>query len=297
MLSMLEQELLSLEREWTQVSNTFNDNKPESLFRFMGLLHNYRTHCTNFMIKIHQNKSMIENRGGTKTDDSYAIDFTRGDINSLECWLKEDFQALDLKNFLQFVTVYVGRSFHGFDQMREAEIRLILKNYNTYKRLKHMCSVDIITKTLESYSFEALELSENIAEAFNKNVLHEVMNPKNIYLRGQSVNEFKRMEIILVDGHGQARALSCPLVNVFGDFVVKEKHNGKRRCKICYNKDSKITLHCFNCKENKICMTCFSKVKSNKCSFCTLSLFDKVMQNIEKFGMNDLVRFIEPGKL
>jgi hypothetical protein len=118
MLSMLEQELLSLEREWTQVSNTFNDDEPESLFRFMGLLHDYKTHCVNFMTKIHNSKPMKENRGGTKTADTYAIDFTRGDINSLKYWLKDDFQALDLENFLKFVTVYVGMSFHGFDQMK-----------------------------------------------------------------------------------------------------------------------------------------------------------------------------------
>ena len=179
------------------------------------------------------------------------------------------------------------------------------KGEDIYSIMEKICedaNVKIIVKecvkTIQRYGYRQVDFDYSL---FTKLKHATETNTEN----AASFIEFfesKRVVSLFVSPYGVG-LLICPDANnlfllnlssieVIDRYIISVSLKNKKRCQLCYEKNSKKFKECGQCSK-QCCTKCFRKSKCLSCPFCRYTLLNHMEKYIEKLSIEDQTKLIK----
>jgi hypothetical protein len=214
---------------------------------------------------------------------------------------EEDKFIHDQEQFESFHSLYMM----GLIETEENYMKGITA-YSTFKKIeKQLCREEAIFESLKNCGIRVMMFDEYIYKRWRNNdpmlmslLMHEnvvflYQRMKMDYNKGDVqfvVKGIRDVSLLFYDQIGQHIVAKClPAINVVDGFFLNIRHKGPRQCKLCFEKGTRRTIECARCRQ-RICPPCFYQLRMTTwCPFCRYSLYEHIMGNIKKFGIDSLV--------
>jgi len=97
------------------------------------------------------------------------------------------------------------------------------------------------------------------------------------------------LKILFTVGDNIIHEYEIPAIDLFSGFMIQERFKNKKRCDICYQKDSKSFTSCGTCSK-KCCSDCYRKINNKHCcSFCRTTILDFMLKRSKVLEVDNLI--------